>query len=148
MNSDELSHTDVCIIGAGIVGLTSAYFLSRAGLTVTVIEKDSIGSHASGFAYGTLSPLGEAGLLDDIMPELDLAKLGMETHTQFAKDLPEETGIDIQHRFRPAMDLAFSETEADICKTQAKWRNSQDGYNAEWVEGKQARGLTPSLIHI
>ena len=79
------------------------------------------------------------------MPELDLARLGMETHTQFAKDLPEETGIDIQHRFRPAMDLAFSETEAEICKTQAKWRNSQDGYKAEWVEGDQARELIPSL---
>ena len=79
------------------------------------------------------------------MPELDLAKLGMETHTQFAKDLPEETGIDIQHRFRPAMDLAFSETEAAICKAQAEWRNSQNGYEAEWIDGVEARKLIPSL---
>jgi glycine oxidase len=125
--------------------LSCAYFLSKAGLKVIVIEKDSIGSHASGFAYGSLSPLGEAGLVDEIVTELDLAKLGMEIHTRFSEDLPNETGIDIQHRFRPAMDLAFTDSEADVCKSQVAWRNSQDGYKAEWIEGDQARTLIPSL---
>ena len=61
---------DVCIVGGGVVGLSSAYFLAKLGLSVNVIEKDSIGSHASGFAYGSLSPLGEAGHAEDILPEL------------------------------------------------------------------------------
>ena len=30
--------TDVAIVGAGIVGLTAAYLLTRAGLSVTVLE--------------------------------------------------------------------------------------------------------------
>ena len=60
MNS---THYEICIIGGGIVGLSTAYFLAKSGLKVAVLEKDSIGSHASGFAYGGLSPLGEAGEL-------------------------------------------------------------------------------------
>ena len=80
----ETSSTDVCIAGGGIVGLCCAYFLAKSGVDVTVIEKDSIGSHASGFAYGSLSPLGEAGLAEDILPELIIAKMGMEIHTGLA----------------------------------------------------------------
>lgn len=39
---------DVCIIGAGIFGLTCAYYLSKLGLKVTVLEKDGIGEKATG----------------------------------------------------------------------------------------------------
>lgn len=40
--------TDVCIIGAGIFGLTCAYYLSKLGFKVTVLEKDGIGEKATG----------------------------------------------------------------------------------------------------
>ena len=36
--------TDVCIIGAGIFGLTCGYYLSNLGFNVTILEKDFIGS--------------------------------------------------------------------------------------------------------
>lgn len=39
---------DVCIIGAGIFGLTCAYYLSNLGFKVVVLEKDDIGSKATG----------------------------------------------------------------------------------------------------
>ena len=42
---DSLSkniNTDVCIIGAGIFGMTCGYYLSKAGLNVTILEKDEI----------------------------------------------------------------------------------------------------------
>ena len=40
--------TDVCIIGAGIFGITCGYYLAKAGLNVTIVEKDEIGSKATG----------------------------------------------------------------------------------------------------
>lgn len=40
--------TDVCIIGAGIFGLTCAYYLSNLGFEVSVVEKDDIGKKATG----------------------------------------------------------------------------------------------------
>lgn len=56
------SSSDVVIVGGGIAGTATAYYLGKAGIKTTLIERDSVGSHASGFAYGGLSPLGGAGI--------------------------------------------------------------------------------------
>lgn len=39
---------DVCIIGGGLVGITSAYYLSKTNLKVTLLERDKICSKVSG----------------------------------------------------------------------------------------------------
>lgn len=46
LNSDVT--TDVCIIGAGIFGLTCGYYLSKAGLKVTVVDKSEIARKTTG----------------------------------------------------------------------------------------------------
>jgi glycine oxidase len=48
---------DVIVIGAGIVGLLTAWRLSDAGLRVRVIEKGQIGQEASWAGGGILAPL-------------------------------------------------------------------------------------------
>lgn len=45
--SEDIS-TDVCIVGAGIVGLTTAYLLAKAGKRVVVVERNEIASGESG----------------------------------------------------------------------------------------------------
>jgi glycine/D-amino acid oxidase-like deaminating enzyme len=40
--------TDVAIVGAGIVGLSAAYLLTQAGLSVTVVEGRQIGRQVTG----------------------------------------------------------------------------------------------------
>ena len=44
---DKDIDVDVCIIGGGITGISTAYLLSKAGLKVCVLEKDKIAHHAS-----------------------------------------------------------------------------------------------------
>ncbi len=39
---------DVCIIGAGIFGLTCAYYLTKQGFNVAVLDRDDIGTKATG----------------------------------------------------------------------------------------------------
>ena len=39
---------DVCVIGGGLTGLTTAYYLSKEGKKVVLLEKYKIGSHTSG----------------------------------------------------------------------------------------------------
>ena len=137
--------SNVCVVGGGIVGLSSAYFLAKTGHSVTVIERDSIGSHASGFAYGSLSPLGEAGQAEDILPELEIARMGMDIHTQFSRELFESTGIKTDHRFRPALDLTFTASEATKAKKQVEWRTDEKGYRVEWLSSEEALQVNPHI---
>jgi len=47
---------DVVIIGGGIFGLTTAWACVQRGMSVTVLEKASIGAGASGGVMGAMSP--------------------------------------------------------------------------------------------
>lgn len=40
--------SDVCIVGAGMVGLSTAYYLAKSGLKVIVVDKSGIGEKTSG----------------------------------------------------------------------------------------------------
>lgn len=73
---------DVCVIGAGIAGLSVAYALAAAGKRVVVVEKEQIGSGESGRTTAHL-----ASALDDRYATLekargtDAARLAAEAHT-------------------------------------------------------------------
>lgn len=47
--------TEVCIIGGGITGISTAYYLSKKGLKVILIEKDRIASKTTGHTTGKVS---------------------------------------------------------------------------------------------
>lgn len=47
-------HSDVAIIGGGLVGTWTAYFLRKRGHSVAVIEKGPVGSQASGVNFGNV----------------------------------------------------------------------------------------------
>ena len=60
---------EILVIGAGVVGVTTAYMLSKAGYQVTVIERNqeaaSEASHANGgqLSYDFAAPMGNPALL-------------------------------------------------------------------------------------
>ncbi|HLP08699.1 MAG TPA: FAD-dependent oxidoreductase [Opitutaceae bacterium] len=77
----ENAQADVCVVGAGIAGLTTAYFLTRAGRTVVVLDDGPI---LSGETERTTAHLANA--LDDRFIELERlhgrtgARLAAESH--------------------------------------------------------------------
>lgn len=127
---------DVVIVGGGIVGMATAYLLARAGVAAVIVERDAIGSHASGFAYGGLSPLSGTGIPG---PLAEMAQIGMRLHRELAESLVEETGIGIDFRVRPSLALAF--TEQDVRRLQATlpWQQQQPGYTVRWLDASEAR---------
>jgi glycine oxidase len=133
---------DVVIVGGGIAGMTTAYYLAKARVTSVVVERDAIGSHASGFAYGGLSPLSGFGIPG---PHAEIAQDGMLLHRELSKSLVEETGIDVDFRVRSSLALAF--TEADVRRLQAAlpWQQRQPGYAASWLDVAEARRVEPRI---
>src|SRR3990172_6612673 len=111
---------DAVIVGSGIVGMVTAYYLAKAGGPRVVVERDAIGSHASGFAYGGLSP--GAGFGTPGTPR-GSARGGGRRHRELALSVVEETGIDIDFRVRPSLALAF--TAADAQRLQAALPSQQ-----------------------
>lgn len=131
--------SEVVIVGGGIVGLSTAYFLGKAGVRSTVVERDSVGSHASGFAYGGISGIGDPG------PISPLAAEGRRIHAELGSSLPEETGIDTQFRYRASLSLALTEDEAAAGRGYADWVDGHDGYTALWLDAEEARDLEPRI---
>src|SRR5258705_5297572 len=112
----------VVIIGGGIVGMVTAYYLARAGVASVVVERDAIGSHASGFAYGGLSPVTGAGIPG---PLAEMAQAGMRLHPRLALSVVAETGVGIDFPGRRSLALAFTETEARQVPTALPWQQKQ-----------------------
>ena len=50
--------SDVLIIGGGIMGCASAFFLRQRGLSVTLLETDLVGRQASGTNFGNVRRQG------------------------------------------------------------------------------------------
>jgi glycine oxidase len=135
------SSADIVIVGGGLAGMTTAYYLAKSGVPSVVVERDAIGSHASGFAYGGLSPLSGFGIPG---PMAEIALDGMRLHRELSKALLEETGIDVDFRVRSSLALAF--TEADVGRLQAAlpWQQ-QPGYTVRWLDGAEARRVEPRI---
>eukprot|EP01147_Barroeca_monosierra_P005786 gene5786-7282_t len=72
---------DVIVVGAGVIGVSSAYFLAALGARVAVIERTGVASAASGKAGGFLA-------LDwcDGGPLEELARMSFNLHDTLAKE--------------------------------------------------------------
>jgi glycine oxidase len=127
---------DVTIIGAGAIGCAIAYFLSKEGLKVVVVEQDSIGAHASGFATGILSPLGVASESMEVM--LPLITRSLQIHKKLSQRLPAETGIDYHFRQSALLRLAFTHAEVLEVKDEVN-ALLQHGFNVRWLDSNAVR---------
>ncbi len=136
--------SEVVIIGAGVAGCATAYYLAKQGVQATIIERDSIGTHSSGFAFGALNPLGGAGIPD---PMGALSLESYRLHQELATALPEESGIDTEFRLLTAIVAAYSEEEAHSLMACLPWQQAQEGFQVEWKNGADILALEPRLVH-
>ncbi|MDA0232486.1 MAG: FAD-binding oxidoreductase [Chloroflexi bacterium] len=119
--------SDVIVIGGGIAGCSAAYFLVKDGHSVTLIEKDAVAAHASGFAFGVLLPR----LFDDPAdPAAELTRHSMELHMEIAADLA-ESGERVR-REKAAVLLADDERTAG--QYRALYRSGAAAGDVRWLE--------------
>ena len=95
------AEADVCVVGAGIGGMTAAYLLAKAGRRVIVLDKASVGGGETGQTTAHLS-----SALDDYFHVLEGvhgeqgARLAYESHQAAIEKIgaiAEEEGIDCDY---------------------------------------------------
>ncbi|MBI4336880.1 MAG: FAD-dependent oxidoreductase [Chloroflexi bacterium] len=132
---------DVIVVGGGIVGCAAAYFLARQGARVTLVERDSLGSHASGFALGGLTPFPG----HNKPPEyLAWTREAFRLHATLAEELKNETGVATSFQQRDGLWIALSPQDRDdLCGIISHYR--QLGFAVDWLEPQEATAREPLL---
>lgn len=112
-----MTHPRVVIVGAGVIGCASAYYLATAGVPVTLIDRDDVGSGTSSRCDGNVLAIDKDPGFDSQM-----ARVSQELLHDLAQKLP-----PFEYR-RPGSYLVCDSDEELI---PAK----------EWVDAQRAQGL-------
>ncbi len=134
----------VVIIGGGAAGCAVAFYLSLAGVKATVIEREGVGSQASGFSAGGLNPLEGAHIPGPLGP---LAQESFRLHLDLWNRLRRDTALDFQNRSVALTKVAFSESEVPSLQDSLNTFNKAqaDGFSGKWLDRQQLLELEPRL---
>lgn len=136
------ARTDVAVIGGGLIGLSIAWRLARAGRTVTVLERETIGAGASLAATGMLAPAAEHEPGSD--PLLPLALDSLRLWPGFRDALEAESGRTIDYRADGTLVLAVGRDEVERLRFRYDLQR-RSGLDATWLPGSEVRRLEPGL---
>ena len=132
--------SDVIVVGAGVIGCSVAYYLAREGTSVTLMEREALGSGASAHATGSLSLLGAEFYPG---PSFQFALAGYREFPELVQRLEEETGMDLLYQRKPSLRLALDEEEETLIKGLMAWQ--QQEVEMEWIDGTAVRHIEPRL---
>ena len=101
---------DAIVIGAGIAGASAAYCLTRKGVDVCIVERDSPAAHASGFAFGMVSaPFS----VSDGAPAVErLLSRSVDLHHRLPEELRDACGAQYHNLIKAGVRLALDAQEA------------------------------------
>src|SRR5438105_3652958 len=85
------AHPDVLILGGGVIGLTTAYFLASEGVSVSVVDRGEFGHEASWAGAGIIPP---GNVVRAHTPVDRLRAVSSTRFPELSRSLRDETGID------------------------------------------------------
>lgn len=132
---------EVLVVGAGAIGSSIAYSLSKAGVRVMLLDRGEAGKEATGASAGMLLPLPESrgpGAFTDLA--LESARI-FESLNQ---ELYERTGMDIGYRKASLLRVALDELEEHDLRQQRTWQE-RAGIPVAWLDPGSAVEMEPAL---
>lgn len=129
--------TDIVVVGGGIVGASVCFYASQMGASCTLIERDGVGFHASGFAFGGLHPR-VVSTSESEMPQFAIESF--EEHRRLHEELESIRIHSSTWRRRSSISLAWNETDANLFHVHAK-RNS----SSRWIDADRLHDLEPRI---
>ena len=134
--------SDVVVIGAGAAGCAAAYFLAQEGVSVTIIERDSVASHASGTSGGLLLPLTAAMDREFLLP---LAELSYRMHMEMGPQLEEESGVKLNASDTSVLKVCIEPGDSDEVEAFQRLQQGAEGFSSQWMDGDELRRVEPRL---
>jgi glycine oxidase len=142
MGTEEDNGYDAIFVGAGVIGLGSAWRAAERGAKVCVLERDTPAAGASAVAAGMLAPVGETS-----WGEEDLLAFNFESlrrWPEFARALEEESGAEVEFAVRGALHVALDRDEAEELRRKYELHRRL-GLESEWLAASACRKLEPGL---
>lgn len=138
---------DVVVVGGGVMGCSTAYFLAAEhGIRSVIVERDAVASGASGGAAGELGAVGRHRYSIEYTRFL---LEGIRMHTEIAETLVAESGVDYLFSDIPILRPAMDDEEARDLQAQMGWQRDI-GIDVEWLDETQVRSLgtwlTPEAV--
>jgi glycine oxidase len=127
---------EIVIVGGGIIGLTTAYFLAREGAQVAVLDRGDFGQEASWAGAGILPPSNAERART---PFDRLRALSVSMFPKVSAELREQTGIDngyLRCGGLEVLDPAHAAAEEE-------WRGA--GVSAQRLTALQVTALEPQV---
>lgn len=130
------NHAEVIIVGGGIIGCAAAYYLSKRGISVIVLEKGShIGNGGSSRNGGGVRQSGRDPR------ELPLAMYGVEN---LWPALSEELGVDVEYHKEGNLRLGKNEHHMQILQGLTD-KSRSCGLDVQMLNGDEVRKINPYL---
>ena len=123
------------------MGCGVALRLAQADVQVTVLERAIPGAEASTAAAGILAPQMEA---EGPGSFLDLCLRSRALYPDFAAELREASGVDVQYLPCGVFNVAFTREALERVQAIVAWQRA-GGLRAEMLSAADARALEPSL---
>lgn len=131
----------VIVVGAGIIGLSTAWYLRRLGTEVTIIDP-APAQGASHAAAGMLAPAAE--VVWGQTPLYPLMRASAQMYPQFSAEVASAAGSDLG--FSDAGTLVCAGDRADLqALRELRDAQSRSGFATELITGSAARRVEPSL---
>src|SRR5215212_318996 len=140
----DVEETDVVIIGAGLVGCATAYYLSRAGVECLVVDRGETNREGSGANAGSLHiqiRKAERGYADETLRQFIPMKVAA---SRIWANIEEELGCSVGLKLKGG--LLVAETTEELATIREKVAYERElGLETESVSPSELRAIAPNL---
>jgi len=149
---------EVVIIGAGVIGCSIGYHLARKGIKPIIVEKEAIGSRASGKAWAVIVyPINMLAMAktpgsfwampsgESIENWQDLYLTGYYRMADLALDIWERGKIDIEFGVSPWTMVAVSEKAEMRLKENVAYLKEHEHCECRWLSSRDLREIFPNI---
>ncbi len=131
----------VAIVGAGVMGCTTAIELAQRGAEVVVLERAVPGAEASSAAAGILGAQVE---LHGRSEYVELFARARDAWKEWAGVLREASGLEVGYRVTGVLRIARTQSDASDLEREVGWQRAR-GLRAAVLDASEARLVEPEL---